>query len=385
MFEERYARKLNHQRRLGLYRNPPEIIEKKGPFLRMADRTRLSFASNDYLGLGADPGVQAMVAGHFARLGPSSSSSRLVSANFQVIRDAEARFAAFFGYEDALFFSSGFQANLALIATLFDRGDRIFFDKHVHASTVKGLALSKAAFSGYRHNALDHLEKRLNASPPGPRAVITEGLFSMDGDSPDMAALLALKKRYVLLCLVDEAHSYGVLGPGGRGVAGGVADVAVGAMGKAFGLFGAVVLLPRLFKDYLLNFAAPLIYSTALPEAHARSAADLLDIIADADDKRKHLTQISRLLRQRLEEGGFRVKGEAQILSVEIGDETKTMALSKALYDRGIFVFPARFPTVPAGRAILRISLTAMHEEEHIHRLADTLIALCGEAAMSLT
>lgn len=377
MFEERYTRKLNHQRLNGLYRNPSQIIEKNGPFLRMADRTRLNFASNDYLGLGSDPRVRDLVAENFKTLGPSASSSRLVSGNFRILREAEQIFADYFGYEDALFFSSGFQANLALLSTLFDKKDRIFFDKHIHASSVKGLALSGATFSGYRHNAMDHLEKRLQtAVPDSPMAVITEGLFSMDGDFPDVKGLEVLKQRYGFLCVVDEAHSYGVCGPGGRGVArgGGVADVGVGAMGKAFGLFGGFVLLPRLFRDYLLNFAAPLIYSTALPEAHARSAADILAIIEASDEKREHLHTISRLLQHTLRDADFTVQGEAHILAVDIGDEKKALALSEALYEQGFFVFPARFPTVPLGRAILRISLTSMHEKEHIHQLADALI-----------
>lgn len=381
MFNERYTQKLNHQRLNGLYRNPPEIVEKNGPVLRMKDGTRLNFASNDYLGLGSNPLVKTKVAENFASLGPTSSSSRLVSGNFQIIREAEQKFASYFGFEDALFFSSGFQANLALISTLFDKEDHVCFDKHIHASSVKGLALSGASFSGYKHNAMDHLEKRLKSGSTvkttgakRPQAVITEGLFSMDGDFPDFSALAALKETYGFLCVVDEAHSYGVCGQGGRGVAGNVADVSVGALGKAFGLFGAFVLLPRLFRDYLLNFAAPLIYSTSLPEAHAQSASDILDIIGTADKEREHLRALSSQLKHDLREAGFTVHGEAHILSVEIGDEKKTMDLARKLYHEGLFVFPARFPTVPLGRAILRISLTAGHDQNHIRQLLKTLI-----------
>lgn len=378
MFEKRYIAELNHQKNTGLYRNPAEIAKKEGPLISIGGRTLINFASNDYLGLGSDPIVRERVAENFRVLGSSSSSSRLVSGNDRIIRDAERVFARYFGFEDALFFSSGFQANLAVISTLFGKQDRILFDKHIHASSVKGLSLSQARFSGFNHNDMAHLEKRLKKNDGSPTAVLTEGLFSMDGDFADVSTLLELKEKYGFMCLVDEAHSFGACGDKGRGVAGSLADVAVGAMGKAFGLFGAFVLLPALYRDYMMNFAAPLIYSTCLPAAHARSAADILSIIEHADEKRSRLSRLSQQLSRLLKEKGFTVYGDAHILSVEIGDEKKTVELAQKLYDGDLYVFPARFPTVPLGRAILRISLTALHGEDHIRILADTLTRLHG-------
>lgn len=376
MFEKRYLNELRHQKNTGLYRNPPEIAGKSGVNLTIGNRSFINFASNDYLGLAADPKVRKRVAKNFEALGSSSSSSRLVSGNESVIRDAERFFARHFGFEDALFFPSGFQANLALISTLFGKGDSIVFDKHIHASSVKGLSLSAASYSGFKHNNMSHLEKRLKKNSDRPTAVLTEGLFSMDGDFADVESLAALKETYGFLCVVDEAHSYGTCGDKGRGVAGNLADVGVGAMGKAFGLFGAFLLLPSVFRDYMLNFSAPLIYSTALPAAHARSAADILSIIEDSDDKRQHLSSLSKQLTRMLKEKGLTVKGDAHILSVEIGDENKTLDLAGKLHEEGLYIFPARFPTVPLGHAILRISLTANHKEHHIFRLAETLTGL---------
>jgi 8-amino-7-oxononanoate synthase len=264
MFDQRYRKKLDHQRLTGLFRNPPAIEEKNGRFIRVEGRDILNFASNDYLGLAADPAVRKQVARNFATLGPSASSSRLVTGNHNIIRNAELKFARYFGYEDTLFFPSGFQANMAVLSTLFGKGDSIFFDKHIHASSIKGLSLSSADFFGYKHNDSSHLRRRLQAKTKeeGPKALITEALFSMDGDTPDIKALVELKKEYNLLCVVDEAHSFGVLGKGGRGIARDLADVAVGTLGKAFGLFGAFVLLPSLYRDYLINFSSPLIYTT---------------------------------------------------------------------------------------------------------------------------
>lgn len=377
MFDQRYRRKLDHQRLTGLFRDPLAVEEKNGRFIRVEGRDILNFASNDYLGLAADPAVRKQVARNFATLGPSSSSSRLVTGNHNVIRNAELKFAQYFGYEDALFFPSGFQANMAVLSTLFSKGDSIFFDKHIHASSIKGITLSSADFFSYKHNDPDHLKRRLQTKGEGPKALITEALFSMDGDTPDIKALEELKKEFNLLCVMDEAHSFGVLGKGGRGIGRDLADVAVGTLGKAFGLFGAFVLLPSLYRDYLINFSSPLIYTTSLPEAQAQSAADILDIVESADGRRGYLKDLRTLFIRKSLEKGFRVKGEAHILSITIGNEQKSLSLVRRLFEKGIFVFPARYPTVPLGQAILRISLSSLLEEEDVFRLINEISA-CG-------
>ena len=378
MFDKKYIKKLEHQRLTGLIREPLPIEEKNGRCITVRGREILNFASNDYLGLASDSLVRKTVARNFASLGPSASSSRLVAGNHDVIRSAELKFAGYFGYEDALFFSSGFQANLAVLSTLFGKGDGIFFDKHIHASSVKGISLSSADFFGYRHNDLAHLEKRLISKGQGPRALVTEALFSMDGDCPDIEALVEIKKKHGLMCVVDEAHSFGVLGDKGRGIARPLADVAVGTLGKAFGLFGAFVLLPALYREYLVNFSSPLIYSTSLPEAQAKSASDILDIVEQSDARRSHLQNLRSFFMRTAQEKGFRVKGDAHVLSIAVGKEDKSLALSRKLYDRGFFVFPARYPTVPLGQAMLRISLSALHETDDIHRLITELSSMAS-------
>jgi 8-amino-7-oxononanoate synthase len=290
-----------------------------------------------------------------------------------VITEAEKAYARYFGYDDALFFPSGYQANLGLISTLFEQGDTIIFDKHIHASSVKGMELSKAEFLGYRHNSMSHLGRRLESRRENPVAVITESLFSMDGDLLDVDGMLDLKREYGFLTVVDEAHAFGALGPSGRGVARSVADVAVGTFGKAFGLFGAFVLLPEGYKEYLFNFCSAIIYSTTLPEAHAASALDLLEIISESEGQREQLRRISRIMAESLRSAGFQVSGDAHILAVEIGGEDKAAAVSRELFKRNIFAFPARYPTVPQGRAILRIGMTALHTEEDVAFLAEEL------------
>jgi 8-amino-7-oxononanoate synthase len=357
---------LTLQQQAGLYRNPPEVRRRDGKYLLMGTGRVLNFASNDYLGLSTSAELARITAGNFRKYGTSSSSSRLVSGNYSVINQAEKAYAAYFGYDDAVFFPSGYQANMAVLSTFLEQGDTVIFDKHIHASSVKGMIMSGAGFYGYNHNSLSHLERRLDTCRHKHAAVLTESLFSMDGDLLDAPGLLCLKERYGFLMIVDEAHAFGALGDRGTGIAGTVADIAVGTFGKAFGFFGAFVLLPRGFKEYLFNFASPLIYTTTLPEAHAATAIELLDLIAASDDRRIYLREISAFMKECLKREGFRVSGDAHILALEIGEETKAVQVSRHLLEKNIFVLPARYPTVPRNHAILRIGITTLHEEKDI-------------------
>ncbi len=379
MFATRYENRLNLQKKAGLYRNPPEFDLREGRYLLLGKKKVLNFASNDYLGLSTTDIARARVAENFRKYGSSSSSSRLVSGNYSVINRAEEAYASYFGYEAAVFFPSGYQANLGILSAFFEKGDTIVFDKHIHASSVKGMTLSGATFRGYNHNSMDHLAKRLDGCVNQQAAVLTESLFSMDGDLLNVEGLRRLKEKYRFLAVVDEAHSFGALGSGGRGVARGVADIALGTFGKAFGLFGAFVLLPYQFKEYLFNFCSPLIYTTTLPEAHAASALDLLEIVEQSDDRRAHLAHMSQLMKEEFRRAGFKVSGDAHILALEIGDENKAVQVAGQLLDKGIYVLPARYPTVPLRQAILRIGITASHREEDIRLFVDTARRICGE------
>jgi 8-amino-7-oxononanoate synthase len=366
MFAERYKNRLMVQKTSGLYRDPPEVTTKDGKFLLMGGRKILNFASNDYLGLSISEELRQKSSQNFRKYGTSSSSSRLVSGNYSVINKAENLYASYFGYSDALFFPSGYQANIGILSTFLEKGDTVIFDKHIHASSVKGMTMSGAVFYGYNHNSMSHLEKRLTAHRNGQVAVLTESLFSMDGDILDASGIKTLKDRYGFLTIVDEAHAFGAAGVEGRGIAGAVADIAVGTFGKAFGFFGAFVLLPEGFKEYLFNFSSPLIYTTTLPEAHAATAIDVLEIIERSEDRRTHLQGISGYMREGLRREGFRVSGDAHILALTVGDEEKAVKLSRRLLENNIFVLPARYPTVPLSHAILRISITALLEEKDI-------------------
>jgi 8-amino-7-oxononanoate synthase len=365
MFLERCALKLELQRQSGLFRQPPVVERREGKYILCNGRRLLNFASNDYLGLAASEKLRRRVADNFSRYGSSSSSSRLVSGNFRLIKEAENAFADFFGYEAALFFPSGYQANIGVLSALFETGDRVVFDKHIHASSVKGLALSNCTPLGYNHSDFSHLEKRLRQCP-AQAGLVTESLFSMDGDCLDATRLAALKKKYNMFVVADEAHAFGTLGSNGRGLAVGVADVAVGTFGKALGLFGAFALMPEELKTYFMNFSSPQIYTTTLPEAHGASALDALELTAAAETPRRRLADMSAWLRGSLAGEGFDVLGDAHILAVRIGDEQAAVQMARRLYAQGIFLLPARYPTVPLGKAILRVSLTAVFEQEDL-------------------
>jgi 8-amino-7-oxononanoate synthase len=366
MFAERFKNRLSLQQQAGLYRDPKEITGREGKYLLIGNRKVLNFASNDYLGLSVSEKLRQEVARNFQKYSTSSSSSRLVSGNYSVINKAEREYARYFGYEDALFFPSGYQANIGILSALFEQGDTVIFDKHIHASSIKGIALSGASFYGYNHNSMPHLSKRLDVSTQTQAAVLTESLFSMDGDFLDIEAFGKIKKRYGFLSLVDEAHAFGAVGEKGKGIARDTADIAVGTFGKALGLFGAFVLLPEGLKEYLFNFSSPLIYTTTLPEAHAASTIDLLEIISQCDDRRKQLKDISFLMKEGLEDEGFEITGDAHIIGIKIGDEESAVKVAQGLMKNGIFALPARYPTVPIRKAILRIGMTALHTEDDI-------------------
>ncbi len=377
MFAARMKNRLTAQRQAGLYRNPPEIQRREGKYLFIGSEKVLSFASNDYLGLSVSDELKRKVAANFMKYGTSSASSRLVSGNYAIIRKAEKEYADYFGYADALFFPSGYQANMGLISGLFDQNDVLIFDKHIHASSVKGMTLSGAPFRGYKHNVMNHLEKRLKNAGKEQAAVLTESLFSMDGDTLDIDGYQALRDRYEFLSIVDEAHAFGALGDHGTGLARKVADIATGTFGKALGLFGAFVLLPEGFKEYLFNFSSPLIYTTTLPEAHAASAIDLLEIVAQSDQRRQQLADVCRFMKSGLQQEGFTVSGDAHIIAVEIGEETRTVEVSRGLLRKNIFVLPARYPTVPMNHAILRVGMTALHTREDVDDFIHSLKDIC--------
>jgi 8-amino-7-oxononanoate synthase len=372
---ERIQAELKILKEDSLFRSPVLLDRSCGEcFFSGCENKILNFCSNDYLGLAADQEMSDTLSGLVKKYGTGAGSSRLISGNYSSLVNAERKYADFFGYADALFFSSGFQANSALISTIFSADDVIYFDKQIHSSMVSGLQLSDAKSSSFRHNSLSHLVSRIERNNcSGQAAVLTEGCFSMAGDIPDFEQLSNLKSTYNLFTIIDEAHSLGVCGDSGRGVSGNIADIKVGTLGKAFGFYGAFLLLPEGFKDYLINRARPLIYTTALPPFYGDYVSILLDKIITMDNERDLVRENASYAIELLTEKGFSVSGDAHILAVHVGVESKAVAAAQQLRSQGIFAAAVRYPTVAYNKAILRLGITSSHSKADIDILVSTL------------
>lgn len=367
---ERLKSEVEARRQAGLGRELLPVSERRGTTVVLDGWEYLDFSSNDFLGLARDADAAARMGELCRSLGSGAGASRLVTGTSASALEAERALAAYFGYESCLILGSGFLANLTLIATLFSEKDSLALDKRAHTSTVAGIRHSRAHFHTFRHNRLSHLRKILEAHPV--QAVLTESLFSMDGDSPDFGQLRRLKDEFGFLCIVDEAHAVGVLGAGGRGLGREAADVAVGTLGKAFGLFGAFILCPGIVREHLVHFGQGFIYTTALPPWHGDMVLAMLERVAAADKARERLKALGDEARTMLG-GTLPVRGEAHILALEVGNETRCQELAAALRREGILVFAARYPTVPQGQAILRVCLNSGHTNDDLARLRDAL------------
>jgi len=343
----------------------------------------LSFSSNDYLGLASHPDVLAGAQETARREGFGAGAARLVSGNLPAHRALERALAAFLGRPATLLFASGYQANLGVVGALAGPEDLIVSDAANHASLIDGCRLSRATVSVFTHANADAAAAAL--ARPGPfrrRLLLTESLFSMDGDAAPLEALAKVVAAHDAIFVVDEAHALGVLGPGGRGLCAASAvdpDVLVGTLGKAFGSAGGFAAGTETLRAYLVNKARPFVFATASPPPVAGAALAALRIVAGAegDLRRSRLFANRAWLVERLGALGFAATafGPGAILPVVLGDDALALAAADHLKRRGLFVPAIRPPTVPDGTPRLRVTLSADHAEDELERLA---IALAG-------
>jgi 8-amino-7-oxononanoate synthase len=333
------------------------------------ERTLIDCSSNDYLGLSQHPLVRERAADWALRHGAGAPASRLVTGTRDITTAVEEKLAAFKGCEAALVFPAGFQTNATVIPALaaLSPDTLIFSDALNHASLIHGCRLAKAQTHRYRHNDLNHLDDLLRDAHKhsGRRLIITESVFSMDGDRAPLTELRALAERYGAALYVDEAHATGVLGPQGRGLCaapeltGGV-DVVMGTLGKGMGAFGAYIAGSRLLIDYLTNTCAGFIYTTALPPAVLGAVDAALDLIPTMDAARAQLAAHSERLRSALHRQGLEtLHSSTQIIPAVIGTEADALTRSQTLLAHGILAVAIRPPTVPVGTSRLRFSLHA--------------------------
>ena len=386
----------------GLGREPFTLDEPgRAPIVTIAGKRHLNFSSNDSLGQAASETWRADVASCFARFPASGTASRLSGGRWRMAAEAEEAFARYFGYDECVFFPSGYQANLACITALLQPKQTVFTDRRIHASMARALPLSKALIRTYAHADCGHLERRLCAAEneagadngdarpaaasrtdQGQPVVLSESLFSMDGSLLDIHAMAALKKRRGFFFIADEAHAIGVLGPDGRGLCAhlpGLADVAVGTFGKALGFFGVFLLLPQGFTAILEHLASALMHSTALPPAHAAAVLRLVRRLPGLEPQRARLRDISDYFRRELRAHGIPNHGRAHIVAIPVGNEAKTAQCGRILRENRVLALAARHPTTPHGQGLLRFSLTALHQKEHADYAVRALCA-CGLA-----
>lgn len=343
-------------------------------------RPYLSFCSNDYLGLANHPEVIAAFQRGLDEYGAGSGAAHLVSGHSRVHHQLEEQLADFVQRPRALLFSTGYMANLGVMAALLGHGDRVYEDRTNHASLLDAARLSGARLLRYRHLDMAGLAEQLAAASPCERLVATDGVFSMDGDVAPLGELSALCTRHAAWCMVDDAHGLGVLGPGGRGsVAAAGLDVAqvpilVGTLGKAFGTFGAFVAGSEALVETLIQQARTYIYTTATPPALASATLAALARVRADDWRREQLQALVRQFRHGAAQLGLPVMDTATpIQPLQVGDAAQALRWSEQLRAQGILVTAIRPPTVPAGSARLRITFAATHTPQHVERLLGAL------------
>lgn len=381
---DHYAEQLDQLRQQGNFRQF-RSNQQQGKTIEIQQQQMLNLSSNDYLGLASDlrlreqffdetPNAQRLM---------SASSSRLLTGNFPAYEQLEATLTQLFHGRAALLFNSGYHMNIGILPALADAKTLILADKLVHASMIDGIRLSSAKYLRYRHNDLAHLQQLLtqyHADDNYERIiVVTESIFSMDGDETDLAALVALKQHFAKVMLyVDEAHAIGVRGQQGLGCAEqyGVIDAIdflVGTFGKAVASVGGYLICDPIIRDYLINRMRPLIFSTAQPPICIAWTQFMLNQIVHMQAQRQHLAALSLYMQQGIQAKGFACPSTSQIVPVIIGDSTATVSKARQLQTAGFYVMPVRPPTVPQGSSRLRICLNTQFETADLTQLLDLL------------
>lgn len=338
-------------------------LEPAGENDVISDRVRLqNLCSNDYLGLSKHPDVIEAASEATKKYGAGSTSSRLVSGSYSVHHELEDSLARWLEREEVLVFNSGFQMNVGIIAAIADKDTQLYYDKKNHNSLLQGALLSKAKLHRYRHADYRHLNELLerHSSETKKNIIITESVFSMDGDTSDLTELSDLADKFGAMLIVDEAHAIGVCGNGGRGYTFGIdrVDMVLGTFGKAFGSFGAFTACSREMKDYLINVCSAFIYTTALPPGLISATQKSLNLMDTFGEDRAKLQELSAWFRSELAASGFDTGGStSHIIPVILGEEEKALKISDLLQKGGFLVQPIRPPTVESGKSRLRFTL----------------------------
>jgi 8-amino-7-oxononanoate synthase len=366
---------------LGLLRKTRLISGPQGPRVLLDGKPVVLLCSNNYLGLANHPRVRAAAAEAAMRWGIGAGASRLISGTMTIHRRLEERLAAFKGREAALLFGSGYLANTGAIAALARPGDVVFSDQLNHASIIDGCRLSRAEVFVYDHCDVEHLAWGIAEAEGRGALIVTDSVFSMDGDVAPLLELVELAQRHGIRMLVDEAHATGVLGPGGRGALAEAGledqvDVIVSTLGKALGSYGAFVACDRKLARYLVNAARTFIFSTAPPPPAAAGALAALTLLEERPHRVDKLAANAAALRAELISEGFGLRGaRTQIVPLVVGDAELAMRICERALEDGVFAQAIRPPTVPDGTSRLRLAVMASHREDELRAAARTIAA----------
>jgi 8-amino-7-oxononanoate synthase len=365
---------------LGTYRTLRKVDSPQGRQIMLEGRRVLNFSSNDYLGLANDERIKKAAIEAIDGYGFGAGASRSVCGNMGPHEGLEEELAQLKNTESGLVYSSGYMANTGIIPALMDRHGVVLSDKLNHASIIDGIILSRARLVRYPHADMEGLQNILKDLPAKQRKlIVTDTVFSMDGDRAPLQEIVGLAGRYEAMVMVDEAHAFGVLGPNGGGLVeeldlGRQVDIQMGTLSKAAGCFGAYACTTRVLREYLINKSRSFIYTTAMPPALAQAARAALKIIRQEDQLRRLLKEKSDYLRNKLQGMGFcTMNSSTPIIPILVNDSQRAVALSKRLLQLGIFLQAIRPPTVPIGTARLRLTVTTLHTKEDLEQLLDAL------------
>ncbi len=373
------AKELQEREKNNNIRQLKAICPQDGVTIVKNGKSLINFSSNDYLGLSKHPSLMLASQNYTKQYGTGSTASRLVTGTYDIHEKLEQKLAKVCGKEAALLFNTGFQANTTIIPSLVDQKSLVLCDRLVHNSILQGIFLSKARWKRYQHNDLSHLERLLKkAVLQGYNRIliVTETVFSMEGDRSDVDGLIQLSQQYNTLLYLDDAHALGIMGEKGMGLTANKSgiDISLGTFGKAIGSFGAFITTSKLIRDYLINCCPGFIYTTALPPAVIGSIDAAIDLVPSLDQERTYLGERIDYLQNQLINLGYKVCNSiSPIIPVIIGDEEKALNLSRYLETNGILATAIRPPTVPKNTARIRFVLSSKHQPEQINYLISLL------------
>tara|TARA_Y100001970_G_scaffold282154_1_gene394425 strand:+ start:3719 stop:5254 length:1536 start_codon:yes stop_codon:yes gene_type:complete len=383
-FEKSISKQLKDIKRANLHRTLIEISSSMGPEIKIANKELYQFASNNYLGITINPEVVKASIDGLKIFGTGTGGSRLVTGTSSLHKELEKEIAAFKKTEDAIVFSSGYLANIGTISSLMGENDVIFSDELNHASLIDGCKISKAKTVIYKHCDMEDLERKIISFSKGmnQRMILTDSVFSMDGDIAPLDKIIELCKKYDCISMIDEAHATGVLGKNGAGASEffnieDKVDICMGTLSKAIGSIGGYVAGSFDLIDFLKNKARSFIFDTSLPASTLNASISAIRIIRENNSIRENLSNNIKNLSNFLDENQFpHFNSQTAIVPILIGGEKETLKVSDSLLSNGVFIPAVRPPSVPAGKSRIRITLMALHKKKHMDRLFESLFSI---------